>query len=80
MYLIKNEEEIDNVHNIIHSITQCQHYNGIEMGESDTFEMPVLDFDCSRDYQEMKGLSFSNPELKGKAIAAMKEALKLKVD
>ena len=46
----------------------------------DLFEMPVVKLDCMRQVEEMKGRSFSNPELKGYMISVMMEALKLKID
>ena len=48
--------------------------------DGDTFEMPVIDFDCDREYNEMVGLGFKNQKLEGSCVAVMKEALKLKVD
>ena len=33
---------------------------GTSMPKEDKFEMPVIEFDCKRDYKEMIGLSFKN--------------------
>jgi hypothetical protein len=53
---------------------------GRSMPERDLFEMPVIDIDCQREYNEMVGLAFTNEPLKQYVLAVMKEALKLKVD
>ena len=45
----------------------------------DKFEMPVIDFDCNREYIWM-GLGFKNKKSEGSAVSVMKEILKLKVD
>lgn len=48
--------------------------------DEEKFEMPVIDFDCEREYNEIVGLGFKNKKLEGSTVAVMKEALKLKVD
>lgn len=50
------------------------------MKKTDLFEMPVVEIDCLRNYEEMLGLFFSNEPLKKYMLTVMLEAIKLKID
>lgn len=80
LYILKNEKSLT-VDEVLKKVAEQEKKGGLgPMKKKDLFEMPVVEVDCMRSYQEMVGLHFSNEPLKDYVLAVMMEAIKLKID
>jgi hypothetical protein len=79
IFFIKSSKELTFDQAIAEAV-KAEKKGGPLMPTRDTYEMPVIDIGCQRDYKEMLGLAFTNKPLKEYILTTMMEALKLKVN